>query len=120
MNKTTLIVGDSIIKHIDGWRLNERMRSTVSVRKIAVATTKSIIHHVKGCLEDTTPDFIILHYGANNLKGNSTSKASEGITNKILNLAASVKTSKNQIFVSGVAIKYDELNKKGNEILTDW
>ena len=29
VKKKTLIVGDSIEKHIDGWCLNKRMRSTV-------------------------------------------------------------------------------------------
>ena len=32
VKKKTLIFGDSIVKHIDGWRLNKRMRSIVSVR----------------------------------------------------------------------------------------
>ena len=54
-------VGDSIVKHIDGWRLNGRMRATVSVKSIPRTTTKSMIHHVKGCLEDTSPNFIILN-----------------------------------------------------------
>ena len=44
----------------------------------------------------------MIHHGTNDVKGNSTS---EEITDKILNLAASVKTSKNQIFVSDVVIK---------------
>ena len=35
---------------------------------------------------------------------------------EILNLAASVKTSKNQVFVSGLVIRKDKLNKKGNEV----
>ena len=91
------------------------MRSTVSVRSIPGATTKGMIHHVKGCLEDTSPDFIILHHGTNDLNGNSTS---EEIADKILNLAASIKTSKNQVFVSGLVIKKDKLNKKGNEVNT--
>ena len=108
-----MIVGDSIAKHIDGWCLNKRMRSTVSVRSIPGATTKGMIHHVKGCLEDTSPDFIILHHGTNDLNSNSTS---EEIADKILNLAASIKTSKNQVFVSGLVIRKDKLNKKGNEV----
>ena len=58
------------------------MRSTVSVRSIPGATTKGMIHHVKGCLEDTSPDFIILHHGKNDLNGNSTC---EEIADKILN-----------------------------------
>ena len=113
VKKKTLIVGDLIVKHIDGWCLNKRKRSTVSIRSIPDATTKGMIHHVKGCLEDTFPDFIILHHGTNDLNGNSTS---EEIEDKTLNLAASIKTSKNQVFVSGLVIRKDKLNKKGNEV----
>ena len=113
VKKKTLIVGDSIVKHIDGWRLNKRMRSTVSVRSIPGTTTKGMIHHVKGCLEDTSPDCIILHHGTNDLNSNSTS---EEIADKILNLVASIKTSKTQVFVYGLVIRKDKLNKKGNEV----
>ena len=74
VKKKTLIVGDSIVKHIDGWCLNKRMRSTVSIRSIPGAKTKGMIDHVKGCLEDTSPAFIILHRGTNDLNGNSTSE----------------------------------------------
>ena len=108
-----MIVGDSIVKHIDGWRLNKRMRSTVSIRSISGATTKDMIDHVKGCLEDTSPDFIILYHGTNDLNCNSTS---EEIADKILNLVALIKTSKNQVFISGLVIRKDKLNKKGNEV----
>ena len=54
-------------------------------------------------------DFIVLDQGTNDLISNSTS---EGIVDKILNLATSIKTSKNQIFVSGLAIRKDKSNKK--------
>ena len=67
------------------------------VRSIPGVTTKGMTHHVKGCLEDISPDFIILHHGTNDLNGNNTS---EEIADKILNLAASIKTSKNKVFVS--------------------
>ena len=89
------------------------MRSTVSVRSIPGATTKGMIHHVIGHLEDTSPDFIILHHGTNYLISNSTS---EEIGDKILNLAASINTSKNQVFIYGLVIRKDKLNKKGNEV----
>ena len=56
---------------------------------------------------------MILHHDTNDLNGNTTS---EEIANKILNLPASIKTSKNQVFVFGLVIKKDKLNKKGNEI----
>ena len=89
------------------------MRSTVSVRSIPGATTKGMIHHVKGCLKDASPDFILLHHGTSDLNGNSIS---EEIADKILNLATSVKTSKNQVFVSGLVIKKYKVNKKVNEV----
>ena len=72
-----------------------------------------MIHHVKGYLEDTSSDFIILHHCTNDLNGNSTS---EEIPDKILNLATSIKTSKNQVFVSGLVIRKNKLNKKGNKV----
>ena len=91
------------------------MRSTVSVRRIPGVTAKGRIHHVNGCLEDTSPVFIILYHGTNNLNGNFNS-TSEKIADKILNLATSNKTSKNQVFLSGLVIRKDKLNKKGNEV----
>ena len=66
--KKTIIVGDSIAKDIEGWRLNKRMKSPVAVKSIPGATTKSMKHHIKGCLEDNSPDSVILHVGTNNLK----------------------------------------------------
>ena len=67
-----------------------------------------MIHHVKGCLEDTSPDFIILHHDTNDLNGNSTSEEN---ADEMLNLAASIKTSKNQVFVSSLVIRKDKLKK---------
>ena len=72
-----------------------------------------MIHHVKGCLEDTSPDFIVLHHGTNDLNDNSTS---EETADKILKLVASLKTSKNQVFISALVIRKDKLNTKGNDV----
>ena len=49
--KRTLIIDDSVVKNIEGWRLNERMKSTVHVKSIPGATTKGMKHHVRGCLK---------------------------------------------------------------------
>ena len=55
--KKTLIVGDLILKNIDGWRFNKRMKSSVAVKSIPGATTKGMKHHIKGCLEgNSSPD----------------------------------------------------------------
>ena len=52
--KKALIVGDSIIKNVEGWRLKKRMKSQVSIRAIPGATTKDMIYHDKGYLQDTS------------------------------------------------------------------
>ena len=66
--KKSLIVGDSIVKNMEGWRLTKRMRSSAAVKSIPGATTKGMKHHIKGCLEDNSLDSIILHVRTNNLK----------------------------------------------------
>ena len=71
--KNTLTVGDFILKHAEGWRLKKRMKSNVSVRSIPGASTNCLLHHVKGCLEDISPDTVILHHGTNDLKSGNTS-----------------------------------------------
>ena len=45
--KETLIVGDSIIKDVEAYMLNKRMKSQVFVKSMPAATTKGMIHHVK-------------------------------------------------------------------------
>ena len=50
------------------------MKSNVSVRSILGASKNGMIHHVKGCLEDISPDTVILHHGTNDLKSGNTSE----------------------------------------------
>ena len=66
--KKTLILGDSIIKNVDDCRLNRRMKSIVLARSISGATTKIMNYHVIGCLEDESPDTILLHRETIDLK----------------------------------------------------
>ena len=72
--KRTLIIGDSIVENIEGWRFNKKMKSTVHLKSIPGATTKVMKHHVRGCLEDSSPDTAIIHFGTSNLKNNEVQK----------------------------------------------
>ena len=108
--KKLLIIGDSIVKHVEGWRLQKRMKSSVSVRSIYGGTTKSMVYHVKGCLEDMTPDSIIIHHGANDL--NNKKVTAEVIGEKIINLAVSVKKNVENV-ISGLTVRNDKWNEKG-------
>ena len=93
--KKTLILGDSIIKNFDGWRLNRRMNSVVSVRSISGATTKAMKHDVMGCLEDESPDMILLHHETNDL---ISEESTEKIASNIINVALSAKNKRHFMF----------------------
>ena len=85
--KKTLILGDSEIKNVDGWRLNRRMKSIVSVHSISGATTKAMKHNVMGCLEDESSDTILLETILE-------VKTVEQIASSIINVAVSAKNKK--------------------------
>ena len=106
--KKTFIVGDSILKHVEGWRLNKRMKSTVSVRSIPGSSTNGMAHHVKGCLEDISPDTVILHHGTSDMNIDNTSV--KIATNKV-NLASTIQSEKSKIFISGMIIRKSFINK---------
>ena len=99
--KKTHIVGDSIVKNIEGWRLNKRMKSSFAVKSIPGATTKGMKHHIKGCLEDNAPDSVILHVRTNNLKNK---ESVEDIANDIMDIAIFIRNKKTNVFVSGLTV----------------
>ena len=107
--KKILILGDSIVKHVEGWRLKKRMKSIVSVRYIPGEATNAMKHHLKGCLEDSSPDNIILHHGTNNLRNDNNL---EKIASYIVDLGLSVKNEKTIVFISSLVIKNDKSDKK--------
>ena len=89
------------------------MKSTVSVRCIPGSTTNAMKHYLKGCLEDSSPDNIILHHGTNNLKSDDNS---EKIASDIVDLGLSVKNEKTMVYISSLVISYDKLDKKRKEV----
>ena len=111
--KKTLIVGDSIAKNIEGWRLTKRMKSSVAVKSIPGATTKGMKHHIKGCLGDNSPDLVILHVGTNNLKNK---ESEEDIANDIMDIAIFIRNEKTNVFVFGLTVRNDRLNDKGKSM----
>ena len=111
--KKNLIVIDSILKQVEGWRLNKRMKSNVAVISVPDASTNGMIHYVKGCLEDISSDTVILHHGTNDLKSGNTS---EKIATDIVNLALTIQNEKTKVFISGLTIRNDNLDKRRKKV----
>ena len=77
------------------------------------ATTNAMIRRLRGCLEDTSPDNLILHHGTNNLKSDDNS---EKIASDIVDLGLSVKNEKTMVYISSLIIRNDKLDKKRKEV----
>ena len=89
------------------------MKSSVAVKSIPGATTKGMKHHIKGCLEDNSPDSIILLVGTSNLKNK---ESAEDIANDIVDVAIFIRNEKTNVFVSGLIDRNDRLNDKGKNV----
>ena len=85
------------------------MKSSVAVKSIPGATTKGTKHHIKGCLEDNSPDSIILHFGTNNVKNK---ESIQDIANDVMDIAIFIRNEKTNVFVTGLTVRNDRLNDK--------
>ena len=84
------------------------MKSIVSVHSISGTSTKAMKHHVMECLEDRSPDTILLHYGTNNLR---SEESAEKIASNIINVVLSAKNKKSTVYVSGLTVRNDKYDR---------
>ena len=103
----SVIIGDSIIKDIKGWELSNESEKFV-VKFFGGAITKNMESYFQLAIEH-----VILHCGTNDLK---TSTDPEQIAENIINLAKSVKRDKNNVLISELTPRNDQLNKKAKEV----
>ena len=120
--ETVLIVGDSMIKKIDGYLLTKSINQKFLVKVSSFKTAKTIdmYDHLKPTLRDFNPGLFIIHVGTNDL---SLNKTSNEVAEEIVSLAESVKKPSSNIVVSdivthedGYKTKVDEVNKILEEI----
>ena len=112
-----LIVGDSIVQKIESYKLRKSMKSNVFVKSISGATSKGMIHHLKGSIEDCKPNKVIIHCATNDLSKKITPK---DICDNISEMIESC--SGKEIFISGLVYRDEKYNSKVrevNEILYD-
>ena len=108
--KTAFIIGDSMVKNIDGYLLTSSVnhKYNVKVRPFLSAKTIDMLEYIKPTKRDFNPDVYLLHVGTNDLFSN---KSPEQISMDILNLANSLKLDNNTVIVSSIVPRDDE-NKK--------
>ena len=108
--KTAFIIGDSMVKKIDGYLLTSPInrRYIVKVRPFLSVKTIDMVDYIKPTQRDFSPDVYLLHVGTNELSSN---KSPEQISLDILNLANSLKLDNNTAIISSI-VPHDDENKK--------
>ena len=86
-NTSTVIVGDSIVKNIQGFKLGKTTKSRVIVKAFPGATTADMYHYVKPTLEKN-PERIIMHAGTNDLRLHEPEKVADKIVDLAKNIAS--------------------------------
>ena len=111
--RTTTILGDSIVKDLKGNKLKKSLHNeNVFIKYFSGATVECMNSYVIPSLK-YEPNLVILHCGKNDLR---SEKGSEEIANEILNLALKIKKPYNDVIISGLATRNDDLNDKGLEV----
>ena len=103
------VVGDSIVKGINGYKLSSD-KTRVVVKSFSGATTQCMKYHIQPSLTHN-PETLIIHCGTNNLKKD---EQPEEIANNILKLAleAATKCPETSIIVSSLLSRKDKHHNK--------
>ena len=113
--RSIAIMGDSILKDVDPYELRQKLKSKadrVYRHNFNGATTRAMKHHSIPVME-FDPDLVILHCGTNSLRGPDNE---EKIAMDIVNLANSIKTDTNNILVSSIVARRDQLQEKAEKV----
>ena len=109
------IIGDSMLKEMDPYQMR---------KKLKIKTDKLYVHSFKGATVDHMkyhsqpvmgfdPNMVIIHAGTNSLRGSSTPKQ---VADEIIELATNLKTDHNEIVVSGIVPRRDNLSEKAEQV----
>ena len=104
-NKRVFIVGDSIIKHLNGYVIGGKTGNcNVYVTPSHGAKVKCIVDHVKPIIRDKL-DHIIFHVGTNDIPSD---KDAGDISKSIVDLAMFAKPSTCDISISNIITRKDK------------
>ena len=104
--KSIFFIGDSMVKHLNGWKMSKKLNANckVLVKTFSGAKTTCMNDYVKPSVRSSL-DHFILHVGTNDL---SSDKSSEEIARSIIDLATSVKNEKHDVSISNIIIPADD------------
>ena len=114
-NKNIYILGDSMVKHVEGWKLKKSIdkNQNVYVRSFSGAKVKCMKDYVKPCIREKNPDYVILHVGTNEL---NSELPPERIAKSIVDVAKNTQSDSRIVSISGIVPRSDNFNIKATEV----
>ena len=112
-NKKIYILGDSIVKHVEGWQLSKMTNQKVYVRSFSGAKVKCMKDYVKPCIRENDPDHVILHVGTNEM---NSELPPERIAKSVVDVAKNVKSDTRSVSISSILPRNDNFNNKVIEV----
>ena len=112
-NKKIYILGDSMVKHVEGWQLSKSTNQKVYVRNFTGAKVKCMKDYVKPCIRENDPDHVIMHVGTNEM---NSELPPERIAKSVIDVAKNVKTDTCSVSISGIIPRSDNFNNKVMEV----
>ena len=113
-NENVYILGDSIVKHVEGWKLKNSLGNNhnVYVRSFPGAKVKCMKDYVKPCIRENNPEYVILHVGTNELNSELTP---ERIAKSVIDVGKNIQTNHRTASISGIVPRNDNFNNKATE-----
>ena len=115
IKKTVYILGDSMIKKLNGYLLTKKIKHKhlVKVRAFSGAKVSCMRDYANPTLRDINPEHIILHVGTNDL---TSEKTASQISRSIIELGTSLKNDTNTVSISAIVPRSDKLDNKATEV----
>lgn len=101
--KEVCIVGDSILKNIQGWKMSSG-NCKVKVSSFPGCTTEDMEDHIKPILR-RKPHEVILHVGTNSLRSSTSERA---CAEQIVDLATNVVSQSVKVSISAIVCRSDD------------
>ena len=109
---TTVILGDSIIQNLQGYKLGKETGNRVVVKSFRGATTHDMKSYIQPTI-DNSPERICLHVGTNDLK----SKKPGEVADAIVDLARKIKSSCDaEVIISELTPRRDTYKDAAKEV----
>ena len=114
--KLIVILGDSMLQHLNGWEMSKKVRVTARYLLNIFQTQQQIAWRMKSFLRKN-PNHITLHVGTNDL---ILDRTSQDIATSKVNLVCSMKGKNCDFSISNIILRTDnkKLNEKRQEVDT--